>query len=163
MITEGEYRALLIAVCCTQLHVREEGHNAGAMIERYQKAGGGRKGDAWCAWFFHWVGTKVELGMGEIIPATGIKQQLLDSGYVPSILNHAKQNDLVTHSPKLADAVILLDATGHPYHIERYLGDLPDGKIATIGGNTGTPQKVDGVAYKERRRSECVFVSVWRA
>lgn len=34
--------------------MREVGHNAGPQVEKYQRAGGGRKGDAWCSWFVTW-------------------------------------------------------------------------------------------------------------
>lgn len=34
--------------------MREVGYNAGPAVEKYQRFGGGKKGDAWCSWFVTW-------------------------------------------------------------------------------------------------------------
>lgn len=63
----------------SQVGVREHGcKNCGADVEKYQRFGGGKRGDAWCAWFVSWCLRQA----GYLTPLFGRARSWFDAAHV---------------------------------------------------------------------------------
>lgn len=139
--------ARAVALAEHEVGVHEQGgNNRGARVEEYQRSGGGKAGDAWCAFFLHWLFKQVY--------APG-KPPFRIGGSVPDILARAKAGGRLVdaHAAVPGNALILCEANGHGYHIELITAPLNvNGMFATIGGNTSDKSIAEGDAVARKLR-----------
>jgi hypothetical protein len=104
----------------------------------------------WCAMFVSWVFAHAGHTLPRIRTSKGFS-------YCPDIVNWAKKNGVwhasgSGYKPKRGD-IVLFDFIGRPSHVGIVTGVLPDGRIATIEGNTNGSGSRDGGRVMRHNRS----------
>lgn len=145
MISINLTRGQLVTWLASQfVGVREFGHNAGPVVERFQKAVDGRAtGEPWCACFVQYV-------VRELAPVIASTPALFATESTQLLWAHTPTSARVAAEP---GAIVVWRSkakplTGHCGIVSRVDGD----DIVTIEGNTGAGDQREGdvVAVKHR-------------
>jgi hypothetical protein len=132
----------------SQVGVREHGcKNCGPEVEMYQRAGGGKRGDAWCSWFVSWC-----LRQAKVLTAYfGAARSWFDVRHTIWTNGHQVAGK---PAPQPADLLGYTWGADHICHVE-LLAKWTDGpSCQAIGGNTGGGKAL-------LREGDGVFVN-WR-
>ena len=127
--------------------VREHGFNRGKEVEMYQRAGGGKPGDAWCSWFVSWCLRQAHVAtayFGRARSWFDARHTIWTNGHSLPGCPAPRPNDLLGYTwgnPAIAHVELLLAWTTTP-------------SCKALGGNTGGGRAL-------LREGEGVFVS-WR-
>jgi hypothetical protein len=117
-------------VALSQVGVREHGFNRGKQVELYQRAGGGKPGDAWCSWFVSWCLRQAHAGtsyFGRARSWFDARHTIWTNGHPVPGCPAPQPGDLLGYTwgnPAIAHVELLLDWTTTP-------------SCKAIGGNTG--------------------------
>ena len=131
----------------TQVGVREHGFNRGADVEKYQRAGGGKPGDAWCSWFVSWCLRQA----GVVVRAFGKAKSWFDARHVIWLNGH----QVAGHpAPQPGDLLGYTWGADHVCHVELLQKWSEGPACQAIGGNTGGGKAL-------LREGDGVFVN-WR-
>ena len=134
------------------LFVRELEGNTGARVEAIQRWGGGKPGDAWCAF---WATMVLDLAFAgnATIPRTGS---------CDAILNLARSNKWLSDTPRVGDLYLYLKTPDDAVHVG-IVTDVDVTGYTGISGNTsedGLSSNGDRVAERrlQLRPGKTVFV-----
>lgn len=118
--------------------------NAGPFVEPIQKTTGNKPPDPWCASFVAYAGVS-SFGDSWPLPKTASCQALYEYG---------KKHGLLVTDPQPGDVFLLWYPKLRRYaHTGVLTGVLPDGKVATVEGNTTNDGSREGWRVLERTRT----------
>ncbi|WP_306353703.1 CHAP domain-containing protein [Flavobacterium sp. '19STA2R22 D10 B1'] len=134
-----------IEVAVNQIGVQEipRGSNAGPEVEIYLKSVGLKKGYAWCMALCYWV-------VQEASKLTNTANPLKKTAGVLDQWNSRPELRIKTPVPGCVFIIDFGKGLGHAGIVEHV---LPDGRIATIEGNTNTDGSREGYAVCRRIRT----------
>ncbi len=149
------------------LSVREVGgNNRGEYVEKYQKAGGGGPGDAWCAFFLYYRLLMAALALGLKLPKTFTPRGYTPDWRIWAILNKcwttvADAMEAPMHRVQVGDAALFyIRSLGRIGHIGIVI-EVHSWGVVTVEGNTKAEAGVsrdsqtgDGVFVKKREWAE---------
>lgn len=131
--------------------MREHGFNRGPEVEKYQRAGGGRPGDAWCSWFVSWCLRT----QGVACRAFGAAKSWFDQAHTIWRYGAGK-------TPQPGDLNGYTWGADHVCHVELVKSWPPGVSMEAIGGNThghGLSREGDGVFLNWRDKRQIAFVA----
>lgn len=121
------------------LFVRELAGNTGARVAGIQAWGGGKPGDAWCAF---WITMVLDLAFGGDAP-------IRRTGSCDDILNLAKERGWLSDTPHVGDLYLYLKTPDDAIHVG-LVTDVDATGYTGISGNTSE----DGLSHNGDRVAE---------
>lgn len=124
-------------------YVRELPNNTGARVEAIQRWGGGKPGDAWCAFFATMVLDMAFQGESPI-PRTGS---------CDDILNLAREKSWLQDSPHIGDLYLYLKSPTDAVHVGVVTDVTTDGFTGLSGNTSEDGLSTNGDRVAERKLS----------